>query len=302
MRILITGAEGQVGSALVDRLRESATIVGVQRSTLDLSKVEAIPAAFDRIGPDIVINAAAYTAVDNAEAEPAIVRARECRRPGNNGALGRRTGHSTPSFFIGLCLRWCRPKAMVRERYPGPVVRIRPKQTRGRRASPCRARALSDHTNIVGVCVAGQQFHAQDRARRRQAHRAPRGRRPDRRTDLGSPDRRCGCRNARRRAGRFPPPGQRSKWSRELGGFRRDQLARLCQRDRERLAGARRPTRGGADHPDRDGGLADACAAPAEFSAKSRAIARNIRQSRRPIGAPPLRPSSTHLSAMAWMS
>ena len=82
MRILITGAEGQVGSALVDRLRESATIVGVQRSTLDLSKVEAIPAAFDRIGPDIVINAAAYTAVDNAEAEPAIVRLVNADAPG----------------------------------------------------------------------------------------------------------------------------------------------------------------------------------------------------------------------------
>jgi dTDP-4-dehydrorhamnose reductase len=82
MKVLITGANGQVGSALIDSLHAWATVVATDRSMLDLSKPEAIPAEFDRIGPDAVINAAAYTAVDNAEAEPDIVQLVNADAPG----------------------------------------------------------------------------------------------------------------------------------------------------------------------------------------------------------------------------
>ena len=62
MRVLVTGVTGQVGGALVARLRGEATIVAADRAALDLAAPHAIPAALDRMAPDIIINPAAYTA------------------------------------------------------------------------------------------------------------------------------------------------------------------------------------------------------------------------------------------------
>lgn len=72
MRILVTGVTGQVGGALVARLPPSATILAADRSVLDLAEPQAIAGTLDRLGPDIVFNPAAYTAVDKAEDEPDV--------------------------------------------------------------------------------------------------------------------------------------------------------------------------------------------------------------------------------------
>ena len=72
MRILVTGASGQVGSAVISALRENYTVVAGDRSILDLSQPESLPGTLDRVAPDVIINAAAYTAVDQAEDEPAL--------------------------------------------------------------------------------------------------------------------------------------------------------------------------------------------------------------------------------------
>ncbi len=69
MRILVTGAGGQVGASLVRILRGRADVVGLDRAGLDLGDAAAIRAVVDRIKPDAILNAAAYTAVDRAETE-----------------------------------------------------------------------------------------------------------------------------------------------------------------------------------------------------------------------------------------
>ena len=66
MRILITGVSGQVGGALVARLRDRE-VIAADRSTIDLSRPETIPDALERLRPTTILNAAAYTAVDRAE-------------------------------------------------------------------------------------------------------------------------------------------------------------------------------------------------------------------------------------------
>ena len=69
MRVLVTGVTGQVGGALVARLEGLGTVVPANRERFDLSRPEALSRALDEIAPDLIINPAAYTAVDRAEHE-----------------------------------------------------------------------------------------------------------------------------------------------------------------------------------------------------------------------------------------
>ena len=82
MRILITGVTGQVGAALCEALSPSATTIGADRSLLDLSQPEKIPSALDRCGPDLIVNPAAYTAVDRAEDEKELAFRVNAEAPG----------------------------------------------------------------------------------------------------------------------------------------------------------------------------------------------------------------------------
>lgn len=69
MRILVTGVTGQVGSALATKLAAFGTVVPATRSVLDLTRPQDIASQLDRIAPDVIVNPAAYTAVDRAEDE-----------------------------------------------------------------------------------------------------------------------------------------------------------------------------------------------------------------------------------------
>jgi dTDP-4-dehydrorhamnose reductase len=65
--VLVTGANGQVGRNMCSVFDGSFNVVGLSSLELDVSEVSAIHKVFDRVRPDIVINAAAYTKVDAAE-------------------------------------------------------------------------------------------------------------------------------------------------------------------------------------------------------------------------------------------
>ena len=69
MRILLIGCNGQLGSELYFKLRMLGELVAVNREQLDLENPNQIRIFVDRIKPDIIINAAAYTNVDRAEVE-----------------------------------------------------------------------------------------------------------------------------------------------------------------------------------------------------------------------------------------
>ena len=69
MKILLTGKTGQVGGELNNILKDIGELVSVGRDHLDLSKITSIEPTILDIQPDIIINAAAYTAVDKAEEE-----------------------------------------------------------------------------------------------------------------------------------------------------------------------------------------------------------------------------------------
>ena len=68
MRVLVTGANGQLGSELVARYAaRDDEVLGVDLPEVDITSVESVAAVFSSFEPDVVINCAAWTAVDAAE-------------------------------------------------------------------------------------------------------------------------------------------------------------------------------------------------------------------------------------------
>ena len=84
MTILVLGGNGQLGQELLRALAPSGPLVATTRSGLladgtecevaDLDAPEVLPSLLDRLCPSVVVNAAAYTAVDRAEQEPDVAR------------------------------------------------------------------------------------------------------------------------------------------------------------------------------------------------------------------------------------
>lgn len=72
MRIVVTGRQGQVGDALVSALDGLGEVIALDRTQLDLAQPDAIRTALRELQPALVINAAAYTAVDAAESDEAM--------------------------------------------------------------------------------------------------------------------------------------------------------------------------------------------------------------------------------------
>ena len=75
MKILLFGANGQVGQELQDQLPALGEVKALTRQQLDLTDTKAIRRVMRDYSPDVVVNAAAYTAVDRAETEQELANA-----------------------------------------------------------------------------------------------------------------------------------------------------------------------------------------------------------------------------------
>lgn len=73
-KLLVTGTHGQIAQSLLRQARHHSgvTVEAVGRPEIDLEKPAAVAAAMAARAPDVIVNAAAYTAVDRAEQEPAL--------------------------------------------------------------------------------------------------------------------------------------------------------------------------------------------------------------------------------------
>jgi len=69
MRILLTGATGQVGGALRPLLAARHEVIAPRSGEFDLSRPDKLQVVLDQVAPDLIVNPAAYTAVDRAEDE-----------------------------------------------------------------------------------------------------------------------------------------------------------------------------------------------------------------------------------------
>lgn len=86
MRILLTGANGQLGRCFQDRLPEGWIIYAASSAELDITDSARVLAAVRDFKPDYIVNAAAYTAVDKAEHEPEVATAVNAKGPANLAA------------------------------------------------------------------------------------------------------------------------------------------------------------------------------------------------------------------------
>ena len=82
LRILITGAVGQVGWELQRSLASLGTITAIDLAELDLTDADAVRKFVRDLRPDVLVNPAAYTAVDKAEAQPDLAMAVNGAAPG----------------------------------------------------------------------------------------------------------------------------------------------------------------------------------------------------------------------------
>lgn len=104
MNVLITGAGGQLGRALQTSVPAGAQIVPLDRAALDIGDAAAVAALVRDMAPDLLINAAAYTAVDKAETDALAARRINGAGPGNLAsaalAVGARFIHVSTDFVF----------------------------------------------------------------------------------------------------------------------------------------------------------------------------------------------------------
>jgi len=120
-RILVPGGNGQVGWELLSALEPLGTVIGLDRSGMDLASPDSIRRAIRDAKPDVIVNAAAYNNVDRAESESALAMQVNGIAPGVMAEEAKRLGailvhYSTDYVFDGE-----RDRPYVEEDWPNPV-------------------------------------------------------------------------------------------------------------------------------------------------------------------------------------
>ena len=106
MKILLTGASGQVGYELERSLQGLGEVVAVGRARMDLADLDQVRDVVRAVRPGLIVNPAAYTAVDRAESEPELAWRINAAAPGVMAQEARALGaamvhYSTDYVFDG---------------------------------------------------------------------------------------------------------------------------------------------------------------------------------------------------------
>lgn len=105
MRTLVFGVDGQVGHALVTTAPQDARVVGLGRAACDLGDPDQITKAIQEAQPEVIFNAAAYTAVDRAEGEAGLAHSINAVAPALIAQAARSVGahlvHLSTDFVFG---------------------------------------------------------------------------------------------------------------------------------------------------------------------------------------------------------
>ncbi|MGE0470223.1 MAG: dTDP-4-dehydrorhamnose reductase [Nitrospira sp.] len=120
MRILLTGKHGQVGFELQRALAPLGEIHAVDYSECDLVNVSAICALVRSFKPDLIVNPAAYTAVDKAESEPNLAHAVNTVAPGVFGEEAAKLGAWVVHYSTDYVFDGTKPEAYTEDDLTNP--------------------------------------------------------------------------------------------------------------------------------------------------------------------------------------
>ena len=141
MKILLIGAQGQVGWELARRLPALGAVTATDRTTLDLADLDAIREAVRAARPEVIVNAAAHTAVDKAESEPQLAMTINGDAPGILGEEAARARALLVHYSTDYVYDGEKAAAYVETDAPNPVSAYGRSKLAGERAiaaSGCR--------------------------------------------------------------------------------------------------------------------------------------------------------------------
>ena len=119
MKVLLTGSTGQVGSALLSILE--GDVVHPSRNVFNLQDRDAIVSLLRAAKPDLIVNPAAYTAVDRAESEPEAALAINATAPGILAEEAKRLGAALVHFSTDYVFDGTKKGSYVEEDAPNPL-------------------------------------------------------------------------------------------------------------------------------------------------------------------------------------
>ena len=202
-RILLIGKIGQVGWELRRTLAPMARVTCVDFPEIDLTSGDSIRQWVRETRPSIVINAAAYTAVDKAESEPDKAMKINGVAPGILAEEAKKLGALLVHYSTDYVFDGTKTEPYVETDTPNPLGAYGRTKLAGRRGGAGRRRRASDLPALLGLWRARAEFHAHHDAPGARAREAARGGRPGRLPDVVADDRRddgagaeAGCRCA----------------------------------------------------------------------------------------------------------
>ena len=121
MKILLTGKHGQLGFELQRALAFLGEIHAVSHVECDMADASAVRALVRSCHPDLVVNAAAYTAVDKAESEPALAHAVNAAAPGVLGEEAAKRGAWVVHYSTDYVFDGTKPEAYMESDLTNPI-------------------------------------------------------------------------------------------------------------------------------------------------------------------------------------
>ena len=121
MKILLTGCGGQLGRELKRSLACLGEVVACNQRQLDLAQADALRAAVRAMAPAVIVNAAAYTTVDKAEAEPVAADAINAVAPGILAEEAKRLGALLIHYSTDYVFDGSRTTAYTEDDSPAPL-------------------------------------------------------------------------------------------------------------------------------------------------------------------------------------
>jgi len=120
VKILLTGASGQVGFELNRALHGADEIFAPSRREMDLANLVQVRDVMQRFQPDVIINPGAYTAVDNAETESDLAMLIKAQAPAVMAEEARKTGAVMIHYSTDYVFDGSKEGAYVEEDVPSP--------------------------------------------------------------------------------------------------------------------------------------------------------------------------------------